>query len=950
LLRRLLIILVILGVSARALPQEETPEVARSLMEEGDRARDAGRLDDALAKYHRAIEVAPQLATAYANAGAILFQQKKTADAYALFVRGVEHAPTDRTLLSNAAAAAQQLGKSSEALTFIDRALEKNAKDAALHALRGTILRSLGRDADAVAALQEATRLAPNDARNHFSLGNALYATGRKDAAIEEFRKATNVDREYTRAWYNLGAALFDEGRYSEALGAYKIALDPIDQAFAKGENVDPIHARAYANLGAIYIRQQSWQQAADAYAKALRLDPQNADAHYNLGFIAFSTNRFDTAESEYRKALAIDPSLPLAYLHLGEIAWRRGDAATAAKLLRDGLPRFQDAANRTTALRILGRAELKLGNADNAAAAFRENVSDPESAILLARIERRAGRLDAAAKALASAPAENRAALLERALLARDRGDLAAERTALEALLAKDANRAELRSELAANLLRSGDLDSARKYLDAKSSITQLLVSVANRDTAALAQMTSDPIARGDAGLVLWQSGRSRDARPHLAAGLAADPAWLEVAVASGELAIADREYQRAVDVLSRFTQCPPPPRVSAAGQLEVAVGTSENLCTRAKRDLATALLAIANGEPRGARPLLDRAVALDERLSSVAAFIRGSIELAAGAEADARDDLARAVSGGLPVQAETAAKKYLEAMRENAAPEPAAPELPTAPTPRRTALVFLPDTPAENEKRLAETMSSFVTQLGFRPVLFRRADDARAFFAANRNGIGVVISNPEFIAELSSNLVPRFAFSREGRSTYRRVVVVPLASRLKSLSDLRGRTLSVAEGLRDTTGAAARVVLAPDDVTALTNALFGKSDAALVSESNTLLAQNASKLRVIATAAASPMPVVAFAPMPRDDRESLTTALRAMSRSNVLAPLQMSGVAELGVERERPAPRKIEVTTLSAAALGLVAPAEPPAKLALRAVLPIPRVVIDDAIYDEP
>jgi hypothetical protein len=59
---------------------------------------------------------------------------------------------------------------------------------------------------------------------------------------------------------------------------------------------------------------------------------------------------------------------------------------------------------------------------------------------------------------------------------------------------------------------------------------------------------------------------------------------------------------------------------------------------------------------------------------------------------------------------------------------------------------------------------------------------------------------------------------------------------------------------------------------------------------------------------------------------------------------------VAELGVERERPAPRKIEVTTLSAAALGLVAPAEPPAKLALRAVLPIPRVVIDDAIYDEP
>jgi tetratricopeptide (TPR) repeat protein len=941
---------VILGVSTRALPQEEMPEVARSLMEEGDRARDAGRLDDALAKYQRAIEVAPELATAYANAGAILFQQKKTADAYAIFVRGVEHAPADRTLLANAAAAAQQLGKSPEALTFIDRALEKNAKDAALHALRGTILRSLGRDADAVASLKEATRLAPSDARNHFSLGNALYATGRKDDAIEEYRKATNADRDYTRAWYNLGAALFDQARYSEALGAYKIALDPIDRAFAKGESVDPIHARAYANLGAIYIRQQSWQQAADAYGKAVSLDPQSADAHYNLGFVAFSTNRFDAAESEYRKALAIDQSLPLAYLHLGVIAWRRGDAAAAAKMLRDGLPRLQDAANRTVALRILGRAELKLGNVDAAAAAFRENASDSDSAIRLARIERRAGRLDAAATALANAPSDNRAALLERALLARDRGDLARERTALEALLAKDANRAELRSELATNLLRTGDVNGARKYLDPKSPIAQLLVALANRDAAALAQMTNDPVARGDAGLVLWQNGHPRDARPHLAAGLAADPAWLEVAVAAGELSIADREYQRAIDVLSRFTQCPPPPRASAAGQLDVAIGTSENLCTRAKRDLAIALLAIANGDARGARPLLDRAVALDERLSPVATFIRGSIDLTAGALSDARDELTRAVSSGLPAQAEAAARKYLEAMRENAAPEPAAPELPTTSTPRRTALVFLPDTPAESEKRLAETMSAFVTQLGFRPELFRRADDARAFFAANRNAIGVVISNPEFVSELSGGLVPRFAFSREGRSTYRRVVVVPVASPVKSLSDLKGRTLSVAEGLRDTTGAGAKVILAPDDLTALANALFGRSDAALVSESNTLLAQNASKLRVISTAGASPMPVIALAPMPREDRDALTTALRSMSRSSVLAPLQMSGVAELGVERERPAPRKIEVTALPAAALGLVPPSEPPPKLALRAVLPIPQVAIDDAIYDEP
>jgi hypothetical protein len=117
----------------------------------------------------------------------------------------------------------------------------------------------------------------------------------------------------------------------------------------------------------------------------------------------------------------------------------------------------------------------------------------------------------------------------------------------------------------------------------------------------------------------------------------------------------------------------------------------------------------------------------------------------------------------------------------------------------------------------------------------------------------------------------------------------------------------------------------------------LFGKTDAALVSEANTLLAQNAGKLRIVHTTGSVPMPVVAFGPMTRDDREAAIAALRSRS-----------GVAE--IERERPAaPKKIEVASLSAAALGLAAPAEPPAKLALRVVLPIPQVAIDETMYDE-
>jgi len=938
---RALIAIFLLAFPLCAWSQEDIPEVARSLMEEGDRAREAGRLDDALAKYRKAIDAAPQLASAYANAGAILFQQQKADEAYRLFVRGVEQAPSDRTLLSNAAAAAQQLGKSPEALTFIDRALEKNPRDAGLHALRGTILRSLNRDADAVAALHEATRLAPNEARHHFSLGNALYATGKKDDAIEEYRKAIAIDRDYTRAYYNLGAALFDTGRYSEALGAYMKGLEPVDKAFAKNESVDPIHARAYANLGAIWMKQQAWQQASDAYSKALKLEPKSADAHYNLGFIYFNWNKPDRAEQEYRAALAIDPTLPLAYLHLGEIAWKRGDAAQTVKMLREGLPRF-NAVSKVVALRLLARAELKLADVDAAASSLRENASDADSMILLARLERRRKRLDDAAHAVANAPSDNRAAILERALIARDRGDLAAERGALEQLLAKDPNRAELRAALGANLLRSGDLEAARKYVD-----TPLLAALSKRDANALAQLGSDPLVRGDAGLLLWQAGRPRDARPHLAAALAADPTWNEVALASGEIALNEREYSNAVDLLTKVkcerllsgAEAASPPRGEAAAPLRI--GTTEDLCPRAKRDLAIALLAVANSDPRGGRALTEKALALDDRFGAIAQFIRGTSELANGNNDDARTAFNRALAAGLPSAAESAAKRYVDALQ----PVVEAPQ-PSSSTPRRTVVVFLPDVPADTEKRLAETMSAYLNQVAasssvpLHVELFRRADDARAYFAANRGAVGVVIANPEFVSELSADLTPRFQFAREGRTSYKRVVIVPASSAIK---DLRGRTMSIAEGLRDGSGTGARAVLATDDDAAVANVLFGKSDAAFVSEANPLLAQNAGKLRVVSSASA-PMPVIAFAPLLPADREALQPVIRSAART--LAPLQISGIAE--IETDRPAPRKIEITPIPAPSLGLIAPTPPPSRLALRANVALPQVTINEEMYD--
>jgi tetratricopeptide (TPR) repeat protein len=945
-----LIALLLLTFFARA--QEDMPEVARSLMEEAEHARDAGRADEAIAKYTRAIEVAPQLASAYINLGAIYFKQGKVDKAHATFVKGVENAPADRTLLSNAAATAQQLGKSDEALTFVDRAIEKNKRDAGLFSLRGTILRSLNRNDEALVALQEAVKLAPDDAKVYFSLGNQLYQLNRKDEAINAYGRAVTMDKNFIRAYYNLGAVLFETGRYDEALSAYKMALAPIEQSFAKHESVDPIHARAYANLGGIYLHQKQWQPAIEAYTKALRLDSSSTTAHYNLGFIYFTTNQPQRAEDEYRKALAADPTLPLAYLHLGEIAFKRGDYENALKLLRDGLPRY-DADSKLIALRTIGRAELARGNRDAARSSFEsalhEKPDDVDSLLLLGRVQRQDQKYAEARTTIERAQKlapNNNAVTLERVLVAKAANDLGGEKSAIEELFTRDPQHAaSLRAEYESVLLRMGNIDAARKEGALRGPLVDAVMSAMDgkREQAArtLAQMTA-PIARGDAGLLLWQLGRGSEAKAHLAAAHAAFADWNEIALAAGEVAIGERRNDDAIELLSAV-KCDAAPANGVSGtSVTVTMGKNDDLCARTRAALSIALVGRAaeliaeNGSPRQARALLDRVN--DERLRATSLYLRGRADLLSGDDSAGREAIARAIMG-LPPSLAAIAKKDLEATA------PAEPETPpadaTSSQVRRTIVVFLPDAPAETEKKIAEASNALVAQwsaaanIPLQAQLFRRADDARTFALTNKDSVGVVIGSSEFVRTIGSELTPRYQFTRDGSASYHRVVVVPAKSAIKSFADLKLKTISGVEGIGDANIAVTTHV--PDDLTALANALYGKTDAALVSEDNALLAQHKNELRVIHTTNALPLPVMAFAPMPADDRNALDTSVRALRAAPV-----MSGVIRIGERVVESKKRELAPLSVSAVVLPKLAP--PPANVALRVAVELPKGAVPE------
>ena len=605
------------------------PEVVRERLEEGDRHRDAGRLEQAAESYLEARRLGPGVLEVYASLGALHVSRDDLESALQAFTAGLELEPDDRQLLFNAAVVALRLERFDEALGHVERALASHRGDGDLHSLHGAILTRLERPAEALAALETAAKRKGGDPQIFFRLGNLHHQLGQQEQAVAAFRKAIKRDRGYLRAHYNLGAVLVEMERFDEALEAYVTALAPLEQAFAAGRPVDAVHARAYQNLGAIYFQQQEWRRALDAYDKALTLDPALAGALYNQGFIHFRLGDLDAAEHAYRRALELDAELPLAYLHLGRIHHQRGELEAAVDSLGAGLPRL-DGESRLDALRTLADGLRRLGRAPEAEQAYRAVLEtlpgDLPARLALGRTLRRSGRGAEARRELEHvrrlAP-DHVGAGLELAALAASDGRAGDEQALLENVLRVGGGRPELwpaRFNLALLLLRQGRTSDARPHLEALARLRPGDRGQGDGRPDAAARRLIATLN----GLLLARGGDLPAARQRLLAVLAEDTGFTAAAEALAVLGVLDDPAGASQALADTYER-------SRGGALEAA----------ARANLGQALW--LGGRPDDARGHLQAAAAAFPHWLSVRAAL-GEVALAEDRHEEALVHLAAA------------------------------------------------------------------------------------------------------------------------------------------------------------------------------------------------------------------------------------------------------------------------------------------------------------------
>jgi tetratricopeptide (TPR) repeat protein len=249
--------------------QRASDDTAVQQLYAGAKAAEArGDLSEAIAKYESLVEVAPRLAPAYNNLGALYLRRREFKKAAAV----------------------------------LEKCLQIDRRMSSASALLGISLYELGDYSAARARLETALRDNPKDDNAELFLANDLVKLGDLNSAAAHLRQLVNRQPKNQEMWYLLG----------------KVHMKLSEQALAKLNEIDPDSVWVYQISGEIMESMKNYEGALLQYKKAVELSPNQPGIHYLLGNAYWSLANWSEAKREFQAEIANDPSNCAAQWKIG--------------------------------------------------------------------------------------------------------------------------------------------------------------------------------------------------------------------------------------------------------------------------------------------------------------------------------------------------------------------------------------------------------------------------------------------------------------------------------------------------------------------------------------------------------------------------------------------------------------------------------------------------------
>lgn len=296
--------------------------LVEALIEQGGRAWQAGRVEEAIAAWAEARQRGGQnpallkgLAAGYERLGRWLEANECWEEYLRLEPEG-EPSPARGAVLVAMASNAAKAGRREEAQKLLGRASRAIHDSPGLLVRAGLLYITLGSGQRAAAALTRALELAPGD---ELAVCGLIHAARLPDAnpqpIITGLREAVSAlprDGWAFRHWreqaMELGRRLWESGAPEQAM-----------EMFASVLLADPADIDAWVWAGTVHARKGNQAGAEDCFAEAIRLDPKRSRTYLDLGARFLASGNRDQAITYFEQAVQAAPG-PHTHVAIGEL------------------------------------------------------------------------------------------------------------------------------------------------------------------------------------------------------------------------------------------------------------------------------------------------------------------------------------------------------------------------------------------------------------------------------------------------------------------------------------------------------------------------------------------------------------------------------------------------------------------------------------------------------
>lgn len=207
-----------------------------------------------------------------------------------------------------------------EAIACADAAIAIRPDYPDLFVLSARALLGAGELKQAYGALDRALSLNPRYAEAAYLQGVVLFAMGEHDMGLSEMRAAMENNPRFAGDAFESGRRSHETGNAAQAVEGFLTYTARI---------VDEANARA--NYGDLLVREQKFDEAAEAYSAAIAIQPRYPDIRCKYGQTLLELDRVEEAEAEFRAALEVNGRYAEAHAQLG-IALKRQNKIDEAR------------------------------------------------------------------------------------------------------------------------------------------------------------------------------------------------------------------------------------------------------------------------------------------------------------------------------------------------------------------------------------------------------------------------------------------------------------------------------------------------------------------------------------------------------------------------------------------------------------------------------------------